>query len=104
MLDCAKSELMALAESKTPIQSLKDDLKPGGKLELLELCLKEGTENRFTLNNYTTALVENVNKRFPDVEVLTELELFNPLLLPDKNRTQFACYGNESIAVIFNYF
>ena len=67
MLDCAKSELMALAESKTPIQSLKDDLKPGGKLELLELCLKEGTENRFTLNNYTTALVENVNKRFPDV-------------------------------------
>jgi hypothetical protein len=34
MLDCAKSELMALAESKTPIQSLKDDLKPGGKLEL----------------------------------------------------------------------
>ena len=41
MLDCAKSELMALAESKTLIQSLKDDLKPGGKLELLELCLKE---------------------------------------------------------------
>jgi hypothetical protein len=76
MLDCAKSELMALAESKTPFQSLKDDLKPGGKFELLELCLKEGTENRFTLNNYTTALVENVNKRFPDVEVLTELELF----------------------------
>ena len=103
MLDCAKSELMALAESKTLIQSLKDDLKPGGKLELLELCLKEGTENRFTLNNYTT-LVENVNKRFPDVEVLTELELFNSLLLPDKNSTQFACYGNESIAVIFNYF
>jgi hypothetical protein len=30
--------------------------------------------------------------------------LFNPLLLPDKNSTQFACYGNESIAVIFNYF
>jgi hypothetical protein len=56
------------------------------------------------LNNYTTALVENVNKRFPDVEVLTELELFNPLLLPDKNSTQFECYGNESIAVIFNYF
>jgi hypothetical protein len=40
---------MALAESKTVIQSLKDDLKPGGKLELLELCLKEGTESRFTL-------------------------------------------------------
>jgi hypothetical protein len=35
MLDFAKSELMALAESKTPIQSLKDDLKPGDKLELL---------------------------------------------------------------------
>ena len=35
MLDCAKSELMALAESKTPIQFLKDDLKPGDKLELL---------------------------------------------------------------------
>jgi hypothetical protein len=62
---------MALAESKTLIQSLKDDLKPGGKLELLELCLKEGTENWFTLNNYTTALVENVNKCFPDVEVVT---------------------------------
>jgi hypothetical protein len=60
-IDCAKSELMALAESKTPIQSLKDDLKPGGKLELLELCLKEGTENRFTLNNYTTALVEAIS-------------------------------------------
>jgi hypothetical protein len=41
------------------------------------MCLKEGTENRFTLNNYTTALVENVNKRFPDVEVLTELETFD---------------------------
>ena len=26
--------------------------------------------------------------------MLTELELFNPLLLPDKNRTLFACYGN----------
>ena len=81
---------MALAESKTLIQSLKDDLKPGGKLELLELCLKEGTENRFTLNNYTT-LVENVNKRFPDVEVLMELELFNPLqglLWLPKNRSQ----------------
>jgi hypothetical protein len=40
---------------------------------------------------YTTAIVENVNKRFPDVEVLTELELFNPLqglLWLPKSRSQ----------------
>jgi hypothetical protein len=51
---------------------------------------------KFTLiAHYTTALVENVNKRLPDVEVLTKLELFNPLLLPDTNSTQFMsinCY------------
>jgi hypothetical protein len=46
MLDCAKSELIALAESKTPIQSLKDDLKPGDKLELLSFRIVSKRRHR----------------------------------------------------------
>ena len=46
MLDCAKSELMALAESKTPIQSLKDDLKPGDKVELLSFRIVSNRRHR----------------------------------------------------------
>ena len=37
---------MALAESKTPIQSLKDDLKPGDKLELLSFRIVSKRKHR----------------------------------------------------------
>lgn len=90
-LDCAISELTEVAESQSPIKSAKEELKPGGRLELLEINFSEHVEKQLqqTLCNYIKALTENIKKRFPDIPILTAFNIFNPLLLPDRESLEF---------------
>lgn len=90
-LDCAISELRQIESGKSPIESAKTELKQGGRLELIELSINETTEHQHeqTLGNYVKALIENVERRFPDVPVLVALNMFNPCNIPDQEHVSF---------------
>lgn len=49
----------------------KCELSEGGKLELLDITINQNTEHQLgqTLNNYVSALVKNIERRFPDVPI-----------------------------------
>lgn len=92
-LDCAISELHQIESGKSPIESSNTELKQDGRLELLELS-----------NNYVKALIENVERRFPDVPVLVTLNIFNPCNIPDQEHVSFHTYGDDSIEIIQQQF
>lgn len=102
-LDSAVQELKQI---KSPIESAKCELSEGGKLELLDITINQNTEQQLgqTLNNYVSALVENVERRFPDVPILAALNIFNPCHSPDKDNGSFNSYGDDSVQIIHQQF
>jgi len=105
-LECAISELKEISESKSPINAAKEELKPGGRLELLDISIGGHAEVQLgqTLCNYIKALTDNIEKRFPDIPILMALNIFNPLLILEKKSPEFRNYGVESISIIHEQF
>jgi len=50
-----------------------------GRLELLEMSVSDNIIKQLegTLNNYVSALVANIEKRFPDIPILETLVRYN---------------------------
>lgn len=105
-LDSAVQELKQIKSEKSPIESAKCELSEGGKLELLDITINQNTEHQLgqTLNNYVSALVENIERRFPDVPILVALNIFNPCHIPDKDNESFNSYGDDSVQIIHQQF
>lgn len=106
-LDSAISELRQIETENSPIQTAKNELAKGGRLELLEVEIKDHTEKQLkqTLTNYTKALIENIERRFPDVPLLVAFNIFKPCDMPDdKEDTTFQTYGDDSIEIIHQHF
>lgn len=74
---------------------------------MLEMSLSDNILKQLegTLNNYVSALVTNIENRFPDIPILEALDtIFNLLKLPTKDSSEFSEYGNTSPAMIYHHF
>lgn len=105
-LDSAVHELQQIKSENSPVELAKSELSKGGRLELLDITINQNTEHQLmqTLNNYVSALVENIEKRFPDVPILAALNIFNPCHIPQKDSEKFISYGDNSIEIIHQQF
>lgn len=102
----AKEELDLLATSKKPVTHLKDDLKKEGRLQLAEISMTESEEAQLkkSLEKYVDALRKNIEKRFPNIPVLTALSIFDPTAAPTRDSDDFRSYGNEEVELLRQHF
>jgi hypothetical protein len=105
-LDSAVQELKQIRSEKSPIELAKSEFSEGGRLELLDITMNQNTEHQLgqTLSNYVSALVENIERRFPDVPILVALNIFNPCHIPDKDSESFSSYGEDAVEIIHQQF
>lgn len=104
-LDCAKHDLQKLVLEQSPIKLLENDISENGRLQLLELNLVGANKVKLqsTLANYISALVENLDNRFPQVSVLEAVSVFNLSVFPEKG-ADFDIFGDKSIRILYKQF
>ena len=57
-----------------------------------------------TLVKYVQALLSNLDKRFPNVPLITALSIFNPKALPEMCSSEFKIYGNDYVKTMLQHF
>ena len=55
-------------------------------------------------DKYSTALVEELGKRFPDLPIIKAFQVFDPQLLPSSDSEKAATYGNELISELSHHY
>lgn len=88
-----------------PLAVLKEAL--GVQYKDLELTLNSSQEQVLVnlCKNYTTSLVENLDRRFSEAApVLGAFSIFNPTILPAASEPEFSEYGVANVKIIAGHF
>ena len=103
------SRIADIRSSLNLVSELKNAIQPGGHYAALELELSENGQVQAFLNNlvnnYTTALETNLDRRFQEAApVLEAFSIFDPTCLPNPGNAAFKDYGVDKVGVLCKQF
>ncbi|CAC5403308.1 unnamed protein product [Mytilus coruscus] len=96
-----------LVKTQEPIHEIEKEMKEGGRYESVELTptSHQLEELKNLLEKYVRALKENIDSRFSNVlPVLTAFDVFNPMLVPERDALYFKNYGVDKIETLVDHF
>ena len=101
----AKDSLKSLLENQTPINNLSQDIDSFTNLcAEMKMNDKDAAELMSLFKNYTSALIDNIDRRFGDSsEVLAAFSILNPHSIPQAS-AELKDYGNPQLEILSNHF
>nr|XP_033807729.1 zinc finger and BTB domain-containing protein 25 isoform X2 [Geotrypetes seraphini]XP_033807730.1 zinc finger and BTB domain-containing protein 25 isoform X2 [Geotrypetes seraphini]XP_033807731.1 zinc finger and BTB domain-containing protein 25 isoform X2 [Geotrypetes seraphini]XP_033807732.1 zinc finger and BTB domain-containing protein 25 isoform X2 [Geotrypetes seraphini]XP_033807733.1 zinc finger and BTB domain-containing protein 25 isoform X2 [Geotrypetes seraphini]XP_033807734.1 zinc len=103
----AVHQLNEALNSKKSIIKLKEDLQPEGRLGLSNIFLGAEDEKDLTqlLEDCVSAIKSNLQSRFDSyLPLVSAFSIFNPLLVPAPESTDFGEYGQSEIKLLVDHF
>ena len=107
-IDHTKAELMRVSSEKTPLSELQSDIDSYSNLSKeLKMSPRDFKETETILDKYTTALVDNIDRRFKDSnDIISALSILDPFGIPNPENEpdQFRNFGNDEIRILGGHF
>lgn len=106
-LSYTKDSLDEIVRTENPIKELEKEVSDLGRYETLEWTPSSWQINELKslLGKYVTALKENIDNRFAvTLPVLSDFDVFNPLLVPEREIIGFKEYGIEKVKILADHF
>ena len=104
-VNMTKDSLQSLLENETPIEKLQTDIDSFTDMcAEIKMNQKDASEIQSLFKNYTTALIQNIDRRFTDnSDVLAAFSVFDPVALPD-NAPELKVYGETQMVTICHHY
>ncbi|XP_029453973.1 zinc finger and BTB domain-containing protein 25 isoform X2 [Rhinatrema bivittatum] len=100
-------QLNEVVNNKKALIMLKEDLQPEGRLGLSNIFLGAEDEKYLSqlLEVYVSAVKNNLHKRFDSyLPLVSAFSIFNPLLVPALESSDFSEYGQPEIKLLADHF
>ena len=100
-----KDNLQSILEDETPIEDLRKDIDSFTDMCAdIRLSQRDAIELQSLFRNYTTALINNIDRRFEDSsEVLTAFSIFDPDAMPNTT-AELKVYGNQQLETLSHHY